>query len=196
MESALRAERDAMGTKLAQRGEAMDAAIYEAQQAGERRQLEAENVRRHAQAEVEAMRGQVSSLQSQLSDAAAAAAGLQELLEAQQRVADAYRKEAARTLNRLSHLEQHSEMQQPLQQTLLSYREAEASARQALASELLQQQQQLQQAVSGVLQKSQSSYSLEDVSKGLDELRSELKISRQREDEQRMSLQAARLVVQ
>ena len=41
-------ERDAMATRLAQRGEAADAALAEAHAMGERRRNEAESVRAHA----------------------------------------------------------------------------------------------------------------------------------------------------
>ena len=113
-------------------------------------------------------------------------------LAAQQKVADAYRAEATRTLGKLAELEGS---QQPVQQTLLSFKQEEASARQALATQLQQQQSQLQ----GALEKSlelQRSESLSDVHRGLDELRAELRSSRQREEEQRLAVTAAKVLVQ
>ena len=64
-----------------------------------------------------------------------------------------------------------------------------------MALEMQQQQAVLQAALSQSLQ-AQSSESLSDVSRGLDELRAELRAARQREEEQRLALHAARAVVQ
>ena len=136
--------------------------------------------------------GVMSALKAQLRDASEAAAGLQGLLEAQQKVAEAYRGEATRSLAKLSQIESE---QQPLQQSLEAFRQQEASARAAMALEMQQQQAQLQAALSQSLQ-AQSSESLSDVSRGLEELRAELRTARQREEEQRLALHAARAVVQ
>ena len=138
------------------------------------------------------MRNTKSSLSTNAQCRYGAASGLQELLAAQQKVADAYRAEATRTLGKLAELEGS---QQPVQQTLLSFKQEEASARQALATQLQQQQSQLQ----GALEKSlelQRSESLSDVHRGLDELRAELRSSRQREEEQRLAVTAAKVLVQ
>ena len=184
--------RDLMSARLEAAMSASQAAIAEAEQMCERRRSEADSMRAHAKREVDAMREQVDALKVQLRDAAEAASGLQGLLEAQQKVAEAYRGEATRTLARLSQLET---AQQPLQQTLASYRQEEASARQALAMELHAQQASLQRALSQSLE-AQRTGSISDVVSGLDDLRSELRAAREREEEQRLALNAARLVVQ
>lgn len=184
------AERDVMAAKLAQRGEAADAAIADARAAGERQGAEAQSIRRHAAAEVEGMRTQVSALRTQLSDAANGAAGLQQLLEAQQRVAEAYRREASRALSRLAQLEQ---AQKPMQHSIESIREEAASANMALAQQLQAQHSELHAAIARSLK--QGAAPLQDVHKGIDELRAELNASRAREEEQTLALSAARLAV-
>ena len=138
------------------------------------------------------MAQQVKGLKLQLGESAAAAAGLQELLAAQQKVAEAYRAEAARSLAKLAELEQ---THQPLQEALLSHRREEATAREALATQLQQQQSQLQSALSRSLEV-QRSEGLSDVHRGLDELRAELRSTRQREEEQKLAVHAAQLLVQ
>ena len=185
-------KRDLMAARLEAAMAASQAAIEEAERTGERRRAEAEAVRAHAAEEVAMLQGNVTALKAQLRDAAEAAGGLQGLLEAQQRAAEAYRAEATRTLAQLSQLES---AQQPLQQTLESYRREEVSARRALTEELHEQQAQLQRALSQTLQ-AQSSESLSDVNRGLEELRAELRSARQREEEQSLALLAARAVVQ
>ena len=65
--------------------------------------------------------------------------------------------------------------------------------RTALAEQLKQQQAQIAATVQQ--QTLQRSFSIEDVHKGLDELRGELKNAREREELQQAQLTAARLVV-
>ena len=93
--AAAETERDSMAVRLAQRGEAADAALAEAHAMGERRRREADGVRAHAESEMHALEAVNGGLRAQLSEVASAAAGLQELLLSQQRVAEAYRAEAA-----------------------------------------------------------------------------------------------------
>ena len=180
--------RDLMTARLAASEQASQQAFLEAERMGERRRVEAEAVRKHAREEVEQMKEQVAALKQQLRDQAEAAGGLQSLLEAQQRVAEGYRAEATRTLHRLQELESN---QAPLQQTLTSIRQEEASARRALALQLQQQQSRIEESLAQT-----RTESLSDVTKGLDELKGELRAARQREEEQQQALQAARLVVQ
>jgi hypothetical protein len=161
--------------------------MADSQKAAARCEAEAAAVRRHAATEVEQLAKQIDALKGQLGDATVAAAGLQELLEAQQRVAEAYRAEANRSLTKIAQLEQS---QQPLQQTLASYRQEEAHARQALAVQLQQQQSQLQSMLSKSIEM-QRTDSLSN-----DELRAELIAARKREEEQRSAMQQARLIVQ
>ena len=186
-------ERDLMAAKLAQRGEAADATIADAYAISERSRAEVVAARQRAASEVEDARAHEAAFQTQLTDAVAAAAGLQELLEAQQQVAEAYRREASRSLARLAQLEQAQH--EPLQQTLQTYREEGAREREAITNELKQQQLAVQQAISSSLEMQRSS-SLEDVHKGIDELRAELRGARETQEQQRMALESARLVVQ
>ena len=139
------------------------------------------------------MKDQVEAYRAQLADATAGAAGLQELLAAQQAVAESYRREANRAIMRLSELEHTSQQTGGLEEILKSYKEQEEMKRTALAEQLKQQQAQIAATVQQ--QTLQRSFSIEDVHKGLDELRGELKNAREREELQQAQLTAARLVV-
>jgi len=183
-------ERDAMTVTLKQRGEAADAAIAEAQAAGERRAVEAEAVQRAAAEAVRTEEKKAAALQAQLDDAARATAGLQELLAAQSRVADGYRREAERLLAQIGQMEQQGggvlQESRSNVQTPVRTRELE--------QQLRAQQSQLEGLSKNVLDTRTGS--LEDLHKGLDEMRAELQAGREREEQHRMALESARLLVQ
>ena len=85
------ADRDAMALRLAQRGEAADAAMAEAAGLEGRVRAEGEAVARFSSQETERMKQRNGALQEQLADAVEAAATLQGLLSAQQQLAESYR---------------------------------------------------------------------------------------------------------
>ena len=184
-------ERDTMGARLQQKSEAVDAAHAENFEAIARGRAEVDEVRRIADLAAQAHRAEKEKLLAQVADSTSAAAGLQELLEAQRKVAEGYRLEAARSLARLSQLET---TQPHFEHTLASYRELQQSEREKLSREFAQQQTQLQRALSSSLAASRSE-SLSEVRIGLDELTHELRAARAREEEQMQRVQAARLVV-
>ena len=84
-------DRDAMALRLAQRGEAADAAMAEAVQLEARVRAESEAVTRFGVQETSRLRKQNALLQEQLSDAVEAAAQLQDILRTQQQLAEGYR---------------------------------------------------------------------------------------------------------
>lgn len=184
------AERDAMAARLAQRGEAADATVAEAQRAEARRQIEMETVRKNADAEVAAASARCDAIRKQLDDAVGAASGLQELLTAQQRVAEAYRDEAQRTLAKLGELEAEAAAREPaaLEQALEAHRASEESARQALAA-------QLQAQIGSSLQRQASVGSIENVRSGLSELRDGLSELRLEQQQQLSAVANAKAVV-
>ena len=184
-------DRDATYERLKQRNEAFDAANEDVRAAVTRGRDEVAEVRRIAKAEAEAQREEVERLKAQLKDSHEAAAGLQELLESQRKVAEGYRAEASRSLAKLSQLET---TQMPLQRTLASYREQQHAEREALTQQLVQQQTQLQRALTSSLAQ-QRTESLSDVRMGLDELKEELRESRDQQRDQQLRVQAARQVV-
>ncbi|KAL1524857.1 hypothetical protein AB1Y20_019737 [Prymnesium parvum] len=115
------AERDAMALRLAQRAEAADSALAEVAQMEGRLHTEHEAIRRHCEQETGRLRQRNEGLMAQLDDAVQAAAQLQDLLSAQQQLAEAYRHEARVALEQLSemsdlgpvsHRRQHQSLQQ------------------------------------------------------------------------------------
>ena len=173
------AERDAMAVRLAQRGEAADAAIAEAAATEGRRAAEADAFRRHADAELQTMREQTDGLRIQLTDAVSAAAGLQELLSAQQRVAEAYREEAQRSLAKIGELEASA----PLQRTLAMHREEEAQERKKLAA-------QLQRTFESTLEKQGN----DELRSSLNELRGEIREVREKGEGRALAARVAMVV--
>ena len=99
------AERDAMALRMAQRVEAADAALADAAQMESRIRAENESFRKFCEADASQLRLQNGALTEQLDDVMQGAAQLQELLSAQQQLAEAYRHEARQALERLSQFE-------------------------------------------------------------------------------------------
>ena len=180
-----------MAQRLAAAMESLDRASLEAQQSTTRSRREVDEQRELARAEAASLRQQVEALKAQVKDGAEAAAGLQELLVQQQKVAEGYRAEAQRSLAQFAQLEA---TQPHLQQALHSYHEHERAEREKLATQLVQQQSQLQRALTSSLAQ-QRSESWSEYKNGLEELRAELRAGQGQLDLQRQSVEAARQVV-
>ena len=138
--ASLQSERDVMAQRLAAAMESPTAPRSGPQSTTSRRGGRAARARARGGGLTEQ---QVEALKAQVKDGAEAAAGLQELLVQQQKVAEGYRG------GRSDHLRSSlSSRRRPhLQQALHSYHEHERAEREKLATQLAQQQSQLQRAL-------------------------------------------------